>query len=152
MGSKTNPLDPIYFHYMGKLTDFLSVHKILILLFCEDAFNWSKVTVKTFIILRTISVSNKWFKRSWKMYHSLYINNNQQKQFSTLIIIRTIINNWATIIIRNRAPNQHIRWFLKDHVTLKTGVMMLKEISFLSQNKWWNFNIETNSHYKLVAY
>ncbi len=30
------------------------------------------------------------------------------------------------IINVSRAPNQHIRMILKDHVTLKTGVMMLK--------------------------
>ncbi len=42
--------------------------------------------------------------------------------FSTLIIIRNV--SWAV--------NQHIRMISEDHVTLKTGVMMLK-IQLLSQ-------------------
>ncbi len=39
-------------------------------------------------------------KKSWgkKMFHGFHKNIKQQKQFSTLII-RTIINNWAPIII-----------------------------------------------------
>ncbi len=46
---------------------------------------------------------------------------------STLTIIRVITNNCASVIFDNNgAENQHIRMISEDHVTLKTGVMMLK--------------------------
>ncbi len=45
------------------------------------------------------------------MYHGFHKIIQQQKLFSTLILIRTIINNWALIIIidNNWAENWHIR-------------------------------------------
>jgi len=43
-------------------------------------------------------------------------NNFAALLFSTLMIIRNV--SWAQIFI--------LEWFLKDHVTLKTGVIMLK--------------------------
>ncbi len=49
------------------------------------------------------------------MYDRFHKNKKQQL-FSTLIIIRNV--SWAA--------NQHIRMISEDHVTLKTGVMMLK--------------------------
>ncbi len=57
----------------------------------------------------------------WTFYSSKNPEKNQGshkniKLFSALIIIRNV--SWAT--------NQYIRMILKDHVTLKTGVMMLK--------------------------
>ncbi len=58
-------------------------------------------------------------KEFWKNCITVFTKNIKQL-FSTLII-RTIINNWAPI-----KTEQQKEWFLKDHVTLKTGVMMLK--------------------------
>ncbi len=75
--------------------------------------NGWKVPVKTFIMLQKIYISNKCcsFKLSihlWilknKMYHRFHKKN-------------------TVFIIDN---NQHIRMISEDHVTLKTGVMMLK--------------------------
>ncbi len=78
--------------------------------------NWSKVTVKTFIVLQKDlynKTKNVFIKESWK-------TKSPQKykvaHWYQLIIIRNV--SWAA--------NQNIEWFLKDHVTLKTGVMMLK--------------------------
>ncbi len=63
------------------------------------------MTVKTFIRIKNY-ISNKccFFKRSSK------------NPVSTLIIIRNVPS----------AVNQHIIMISEDHVTLKTGVMMLK--------------------------
>ncbi len=45
-----------------------SFHKKFILLFIKDALNWSKVTVKTFIVSQNISISNKCcYFESWKI-------------------------------------------------------------------------------------
>ncbi len=95
------------------------VRKKLILLFIKEALNWSKVTAKTFIMLEKISISNKCcsFELSWKCNLSPF----PQKYWAANLIS-------ALIIIRNVswAANQHIRMISEDHVTLKTGVMMLK--------------------------
>ncbi len=76
------------------------------------------------IMLQKISISNKCC--SFELSIHLWIMKNRlvgfpQKYwaaqlFSTLIIIRNV--SWAA--------NQHIRMISEDHVTLKTGVMMLK--------------------------
>ncbi len=102
---------------------FLKSYK-LILLFSNDALNSSKVTAKTFITLQKISISNKCC--SFEIFIHLWILKNKVYQFpqkycaaqlfSTLIIIRNV--SWAA--------NQHIIMISEDHVTLKTGVMMLK--------------------------
>ncbi len=72
----------------------------------------------------------------WLKYHAkyvliAYISRLPQiycaaQLFSTLIIIRNI--SWAA--------NQHIRMISEDHVTLNTGVMMLKILQYI--------NIENN--------
>ncbi len=54
----------------------------------------------------------------------------QQKRFSTLITIRNIDNNGAPILTDNKHQISTLELFLKDHVTLKTGVMTATEISF----------------------
>ncbi len=54
----------------------------------------------------------------------------QQKRFSTLITIRNIDNNGAPILTDNKHQISTLELFLKDHVTLKTGVMSAKKISF----------------------
>ncbi len=64
----------------------------------QGYINQSKVTVNAFILLQK------------KSSYFLVI------KFSALIIIRNV--SWAA--------NQHIRMISEDHVTLKTGVMMLK--------------------------
>ncbi len=99
--------------------------KKLILLFIKDALKWEKVTVKTFIMLQKISISNKCcsFELSIHLWilKKLNVSRFPQKYcaaqlFSTLIIIRNV--SWAA--------NQYIIMISEDHVTLKTGVMMLK--------------------------
>ncbi len=60
-------------------------------------------------------------KESWKKYHRFQKKQKTKKKqaaqlFPTLIIIRNV--SWAA--------NQHIIMISEDHVTLKTGVMMLK--------------------------
>ncbi len=75
----------------------------------QDALNWSKVTGKTFRMLQKISISNKCCSFELSKYWAAQL-------FSTLIMIRNV--SWAA--------NQHIRMISEDHVTLKTGVMMLK--------------------------
>ncbi len=51
------------------------------------------------------------------MYHSFHKKYWAAQLFSTLIIIRNV----------SGAANQYIRMISEDHVTLKTGVMMLKK-------------------------
>ncbi len=51
-----------------------------------------------------------------KIYHSFHKKYEAAQLFSTLIIIRNV--SWAA--------NLHIIMISEDHVTLKTGVMMLK--------------------------
>ncbi len=92
---------------------------IYILLFIKDALNWSKVS---FIMLQNISISNKCcsFELSGhqriltnKMYHSSHKNMKQHNCFQQ--------NNNQKCFL-----NQHIKMISEDHVTLKTGVIMLK--------------------------
>ncbi len=86
--------------------------------------NWSEVTIQTFTMLYLIFISHKCC--SSELIIHLWILKNKMHQFpqkycaaqlfSTLIIIRNV--SWAV--------NQHIIMISEDHVTLKTGVMMLK--------------------------
>ncbi len=86
-----------------------------VLLLREDAFNSSEVTVRTFIMLQKISFSNQFC--SFLFYSWWFLQKYEGAQlFSTLIIIINV--SWAV--------NQHIRMISEDHVTLNTGVMMLK--------------------------
>ncbi len=62
------------------------------------------------------------------------------QQFSTLIIIRNV--SWAA--------NQHIRMISEDHVTLKTGVMMLKiQLRITEINYILTYIHIENSYFKL---
>ncbi len=86
-----------------------------IILFTKDALNSSKLmTVKTFIKLQKISISNALLnfliiKKSWNdKCHTSH------KKYET------------KLNIDNKEIFLEKQWFLKDHVTLKTGVMMLK--------------------------
>ncbi len=98
--------------------------KTIVLLFIKDALNCSKVTVMTFIMLQKISISNKCCSLERSIHQRILKNKMYQfpqkycaaQLFSTLIIIRNV--SWAA--------NQHIIMISEDHVTLKTGVMMLK--------------------------
>ncbi len=90
---------------------------------------FKKFGVGTILILKKfirfkISISNKMLL-FWTFYPSknpenkcitVYTKIFWSNFFSTLIIIRNV--SWAA--------NQHIRMISEDHVTLKTGVMMLK--------------------------
>ncbi len=84
-------------------------------------------------------------EESWKMYHDFHKNIKQQKLFSTLIIICTIFNKWPPI--KTEQQISILKWFLKDHVTLKTGVMMLK-IQFKIYHILKHIQIQ-NSSFKL---
>ncbi len=89
------------------------------LLFTKDALHWSNGIMKTFIVLQTIYISNKC--SSFK----LYIHQRGKK----CIMISTKILNSTTVFNSDKKTEkllEWLEWFLKDHVTLKTGVMMLK--------------------------
>ncbi len=64
------------------------------------------------------------------IFVSFYSSNNPEKMYSTVLNIDNNNNNNNN---NNKMfPEQQIsllEWFLKDHVTLKTGVMMLKNAS-----------------------
>ncbi len=67
--------------------EFALCNQNWILLFSWNPLNWSKVTVKTFMMLQMISVSNNFFwtlfiKESWKVSHF----RKNTKRLSTLII------------------------------------------------------------------
>jgi len=83
----------------------------LIIIFSKDVINWSKVTVYTFLMLQKLSLSYKCC--SFELcIHQIIL---KRTFFSTLIIVMFLEHQ---III--------LEWFLKDHVTMKPGVMMLK--------------------------
>jgi len=94
--------------------------KSILLLISKGAFKWSEVTVKTFIMLQTILfqinavlLTLLFISQSWEIKCMF---SQKYELFLTLIIITNVY--WAS--------DPDIRVFLKDHVTLKTGVMMLK--------------------------
>jgi len=70
----------------------------------KEALTWLKETVKTFIMSQNISISNK--HCTFKLCIHQRILKKQKMFLEQQIII--------------------FKWFLNDHVTLKTGVMMLK--------------------------
>ncbi len=90
----------------------LSFWKKLLLLFSKDALDWSKVTVKTFIKFQKVLLYFLFIKKSWKIY-----NDHAQKYEAAQLF---------SVIIRHVSWNLHIIMISEDHVTLKTGVMMLK--------------------------
>ncbi len=81
----------------------------------QNALSLSKVPLKTFLILKRYV-----FQINSVLLNFLFISESQKycaaRLCSTLIIIRNV--SWAA--------NQHIIMISEDHVTLKTGVMMLK--------------------------
>jgi len=79
----------------------------LILLFNRDALNWSKVTVKTFIMLQKISISNT----CWWTFFLYY--NKQHNCFQHCHSSEMFLEHQIRIL----------EWFLKNHVTLNTVVM-----------------------------
>ncbi len=124
----------------------LNIHSnvlFLLVLFSKDTFNWSKMTVNTFIIVQKISISNKCC--SFKLLIHRRIRFTQKHSaaqlFSTLIIIRNI--NWAL--------NQHItdsRLILPTGRTFSVGctntlfghIFLLYNI-WLINAFWWTFII-----------
>ncbi len=93
------------------------------LLFTKDALHWSKSIMKTFIVLQTISISNKC--SSFRLY---IIKNIKQ---------HNCFQHWF------KKTETLLEWFLKDHVTLKTGVMVLKIQLYHHRNKL-DFKIYSN--------
>ncbi len=76
---------------------------------------YNALYIKNWIVV-SISVSKKCFSFELSIYQSILKNkisfhkNMKQHNSSTLIVVRTIINNWAPEIIDNNwAANQHIR-------------------------------------------
>ncbi len=112
----------------------LIMHCLLLRLlnFNKDAFNLSKVTVKSCQINAVLYLSKNPEKR---MIRVIY-------EAAQLLILLIIINaSWAV--------NQHIRMISEDHVTLKTGVMMLK-IQLWSEIKYiWKYIHIENRYFKL---
>ncbi len=85
-------------HYCVKVVK--QIKKILI--FCKHTFNLSKVTVQAFVMLQKISISELSNPQRIKTWTVFNIDNNQK------------------CFLSSKSAN----WFLKDHVTLKTGVMI----------------------------
>ncbi len=91
-----------------------------IILLGKDALHWSKVTVKTFIILQKILFfwtfySSKNPER--KLYYGFHKILSSKKQFSMLIIIWTIINT----VSENQISI--LECFLMDHA-LKNVIIL----------------------------
>ncbi len=80
----------------------------LMFLLSKDALTWSKVTVKTFIMLQTI-------------YFEICSSKNPEIKY--LRFNKDIKQHNCFNINDNKCLSE---WFLKDHVTLNTGAMMLK--------------------------
>jgi len=77
----------------------------------KDALNCLKVTVNMFIMLQTLSISNKYCSFELSV-HQIILKK---------IVYTTVLNTDKN----NMFLEQHIsilEWFLKDHATLKTGV------------------------------
>ncbi len=104
---------------------FNAIHKFFLKnTFSKEALNKSKVRVKVFIMFQKLSILNKCCSFGLSIHQRILkincitISTKTQfaRLFPTLIIIRNV--SWAV--------NQHIIMISEDHVTLKTGVMMLK--------------------------
>ncbi len=117
----------VFFFFFFKYTPVqkfgVNVIKKFILLLSKDALNWSKTTVETFIMLQKILFQIKavlfkflFFKECRKQLSQFLQKYCAAQLFSILIIIRNVC--WAVY--------QYIIMISEDHVTLKTGVMMLK--------------------------
>ncbi len=77
------------------------------------------------------------------MYHRFLQKYWAAQLFSTLIIIRNV--SWAA--------NQHIRMISEDHVTLKTGVMMLKiQLCITEINYIIYIHIENIKYFTILLY
>ncbi len=81
---------------------------------------WSKVTIKTFIMLQKISISNKCCAFELSIHQKSYI------MVSTKIWSSTAVFNIDKNLKCFLSSNQHIIMISEDHVTLKPGVIMLK--------------------------
>ncbi len=58
------------------------------------------------------------------IFGSFYSSKNPEKIYSTVLNIDNNNNNNTKMFLELQIII--LEWFLKDHVTLKTGVMMLK--------------------------
>ncbi len=81
--------------YLLNIHHCLFVWKKCVVLFSKDALNWSKVTVKTFIMLQK-------FKLSFCSSRDLKRKKTASQLFSTLIMKKVSL-----------AANQYIKWFQK---------------------------------------
>jgi len=93
----------------------VSMIKQLIHLFSKNALTWSKVTVKTFIMVKKISISNK------SCCLELYINKKKSEKTTVFKTLEMSLKH-QIIILK-----------LKDHVTLKIGVMAAENPTWSSQ-------------------
>ncbi len=120
--SRTRKLDHFAFFFLWQLGNFsLKPFWKSILLISINALNWSKVTIKMFIMLQLIFISNKCCSFELSIHQRILKKKNLSQVPAQLVSkLMKIIRNasWAV--------NQHIIMISEDHVTLKTGVMMLK--------------------------
>ncbi len=103
------------------------------LMFTKAAFIWSKLKQTVYfkwMLIMEFSI----LKFFYQFPHIM---------FSTSIILRTIINNWAPIIIKHQAE-----WFKKDHETMKTRVITAINSALPSQEKMY-FKMYSNSYFNL---
>ncbi len=57
---------------MYEIQKTLQIKNKLVILVREDAFSWSKVTVKTFVMLQKISISNKCIQNNVSQFPQRY--------------------------------------------------------------------------------
>ncbi len=93
----------------------------------ERTLKWSKVT---FIMLETISVSNKCYSFELSINQRILKCRMVSTNFFLFLILKIMF-------LENEIDK--LEWFLKDHVTLQTGVMMLKN-EFCHQRNKLHFN------------
>ncbi len=103
---------------------------------------WKLLCCLIFLWYTTTKNFRVWFmlyvrqtdRNHWTFYS---LNNPEKKTVSTKIlssnkfsiIIRFSIDNSApvtTVLVKSEQQISILEWFLKDHVTLRTGVLMLK--------------------------
>ncbi len=101
---------------------FVFSNKFIFLL-SKDALNWLKLTVKTSIMSQKIYISKSTI--NIEMYHSFH-----------KILSNTTVFNIDDKIIFYEHIISILKLFLRDHVTLKTGVMATTEINYIIQTRF----------------
>ncbi len=97
------------------------VSKVFFFFFSKDALSLPKVTVKTFTLLQK------------KIYIIIYSFGLPILQISWKRNVSWFQNWWLDEMLSEQQINL-LEWFLKDHVTLKTGEMSAENLALPSQN------------------